>query len=224
MTKVKICGVTNGRDARAAVEAGADFLGLNFYRGSLRYVTVAAARKISKIVARRVTLVGVFVNEEPERVVEIAREVGLDFAQLHGDESVEVVARVRRDVPVIRALRVKGALPAAEVRGVGRVSAILLDGFSKGARGGTGKTFDWKVARRASGGGRRIFLAGGITPENAAEAIRVARPYAIDVCSGVESAATPRKKDAKKIAALMSAVRGSSAVVAAKKRKRSKGQ
>jgi phosphoribosylanthranilate isomerase len=207
MTKVKICGITNLRDARAAVAAGADFLGLNFYVGSPRCVTPEVARRIAESVKDRVKIVGVFVNESPWVVMERAGQVGLDYAQLHGDERPEIVAQVVRAVPVIKALQVQGALSAAELNKFRRASAVLLDGFHKSARGGTGKTFDWEVARRL-GKGRRIFLAGGINAENAAEAIRVARPYAIDVCSGVETN-TPRRKDKAKIAALMAAVRGS---------------
>lgn len=207
MTKVKICGITNVRDARAAVAAGADFLGLNFYVGSPRCVTPAVARGIAESVKGRVKIVGVFVNESPWVVMERAGQVGLDYAQLHGDESPEIVAQVVRVVPVIKALRVQGDLRASDLRRFKKASAVLLDGFDKSARGGTGKTFDWEVARRLAQG-RRIFLAGGINAENAAEAIRVARPYAIDLCSGVESK-TPRRKDKAKIAALMAAVRGS---------------
>jgi phosphoribosylanthranilate isomerase len=207
MVKVKICGITNVKDARIAVDAGADFLGLNFYRGSSRYVTLAAAKRIARTVRNRVLIVGVFVNDHPARVLEIARRVGLDYVQLHGDETPEVVAKLRHKSPVIKAIRIRGGDRAARLDRFDRASAFLLDGFDRSARGGTGKTFDWKIAARV-GQGRRIFLAGGLNGANAADAIRIARPYAIDVCSGVESAATPRKKDAAKIAALMTAVRG----------------
>lgn len=206
MTKVKICGITNVRDARAAVAAGADFLGLNFYVGSPRCVTPGVARRIAESVKGRVKIVGVFVNESPWIVMERAGQVGLDYAQLHGDESPEIVAQVARVVPVIKALRVEGDLRAAELNKFRKASAVLLDGFQKGAHGGTGKTFDWEVARRV-GKGRKIFLAGGINAENVGEAIRVARPFAIDVASGVESN-TPRRKDKAKMAALVAAVRG----------------
>jgi phosphoribosylanthranilate isomerase len=217
MVKVKICGITNVKDARTAVAAGADFLGLNFYRGSSRCVTPAVARRIAASVKRDVAIVGIFVNEDAARVAEIARQVGLDYVQLHGEESPETVDTLRRAVQVIKAIRVRGPLRVGDLNRFKRATAILLDGFDAGTRGGTGKTFDWKLARRA-GKGRRIFLAGGILAENAAEAIRVARPFAIDVCSGVESS-SPRKKDAAKIAALMAAVRAG----AAKPRTRAKG-
>jgi phosphoribosylanthranilate isomerase len=205
MAKVKICGITNARDARMAIAAGADFLGLNFYKGSPRYVTAAAARRIVRAAPRSALWVGVFVDEKPARVAEVARLVGLSEVQLHGDEAADAIAALRRAVPVIKAIRVRGRLGASELKKFVRADALLLDGFDKRARGGTGKTFDWKIARRV-GAKRRIFVAGGLNAENVAEAIRVARPYAVDVCSGVESA-SPRKKDVKKIAALMAAVR-----------------
>jgi phosphoribosylanthranilate isomerase len=209
MAKVKICGITNVRDAKAALAAGADYLGLNFYKGSKRYITPASGKKIAQALkGTDVKLVGVFVNETPERVVEIARTVGLSHAQLHGDETPEQVADVAKaGVPVIKALRVGPNFgDGAQLDGYKRAKAYLLDGFDPHERGGSGKIFDWRKAARASGT-QPLFLAGGITPENVAEAIRIAQPYAIDVCSGVESAASPRKKDKAKIAALMNAVR-----------------
>ncbi|MGD0304181.1 MAG: phosphoribosylanthranilate isomerase [Candidatus Acidiferrales bacterium] len=207
--KVKICGITNVRDARTAIKAGADFLGLNFYSGSPRYVTPRAARRIVKAGPRGTRWIGVFVNEKPPRVLEIARAVGLHEVQLHGEESPDAVAELRRELPVIKALRIRGAVGAATLKRFARTDALLLDGFDKNVRGGAGKTFDWKIARRV-GSKRRIFVAGGLNAENVPEAIRVARPYAVDICSGVEST-SPRKKDAKKIAALMAAVRAASA-------------
>jgi phosphoribosylanthranilate isomerase len=216
MVKVKICGITNAKDARIAVEAGADFLGLNFYRGSSRYITPGVAKRIARRVPKKVKIVGVFVNETAERVAEIARNVGLEYAQLHGEESPEVINAVQRTVHVIKAVRVRVGARQLGLQRFAAAKAILLDGFDRRARGGTGKTFDWKAAARV-GKGRRIFLAGGLNAENAAEAIRIARPYAIDVCSGVESTTTPRKKDARKIGALMDAVNAAS-----KKSKRGK--
>jgi phosphoribosylanthranilate isomerase len=208
MAKVKICGITNVRDAKAALAAGADYLGLNFYKGSKRYITPASGKKIAQALkGTDVKLVGVFVNETPERVVEIARTVGLSHAQLHGDETPEQVADVAKaGVPVIKALRVGPDFRANQLSLNKSAKALLLDGFDPQERGGTGKTFDWRKVARISGK-KPLFIAGGLTPENVAEAIRIAQPYAIDVCSGVESAASPRKKDKAKIAALMKAVR-----------------
>ncbi|MFZ0519514.1 MAG: phosphoribosylanthranilate isomerase [Candidatus Acidiferrales bacterium] len=204
MVKVKICGITNWTDARNAFEAGADFLGFNFYRQSPRYIAPAAARRIVRRLPEGVSSVGVFVNESEAATLSIAREVGLDFVQLHGDEPPEVVSHLRRMVPVIKALRVRGALRIAELTRFKGASAVLLDGFDPKLRGGTGKRVDWKLAKRASRK-RRIFLAGGVTPKNAADAVITARPYAIDVCSGVES--RPGKKDAARMKALVQAVR-----------------
>jgi len=207
MVKVKICGITNWGDARRAVESGADLLGFNFVATSPRYVTPAKARRIVKKLPARVSAVGVFQNENEAKMLEIARKVGLDQLQLHGDERPEEVARLKRRLGVIKALRVKKPFRAGQLTAYKGADAILLDAYSRKARGGTGKTFDWQIARQARRAGRRIFLAGGLTPENVAEAIRTARPYAVDVCSGVES--RPGKKDAAKMRGLMSAVKAS---------------
>jgi phosphoribosylanthranilate isomerase len=204
MVKVKICGITNLSDARRAVEAGADFLGFNFYRESSRYIAPAAARRIVQRLPDRVSTVGVFVDEPEHSMVAIARRVGLDYVQLHGDETPEVVSRMRRSVRVIKAIRVRESFRVAQLANFKRASSILLDGFDSHLRGGTGKSFNWNLAKSA-GRKRQIFLAGGLTPENAAQAVSAARPFAIDVCSGVES--RPGKKDAARMRALVAAVR-----------------
>lgn len=204
MVKVKICGITNWSDARGAVEAGADFLGFNFYRESSRYISPAAARRIVQRLPEKVASVGVFVNEPEREMLTIARRVGLDYVQLHGDETADVVSRMRRSVRVIKAVRVRESFRAAQLANFKRASSILLDGFDSRLRGGTGKSFNWKLAKSA-GRKRQIFLAGGLTPENAAEAVSAARPFAIDVCSGVES--RPGKKDLARMRALVAAVR-----------------
>lgn len=201
--KVKICGITNWTDAKRAVDAGADLLGFNFYEQSPRYITPAKARRIVRRLPKRVSTVGVFVNESEEKMLSVARTVGLGALQLHGDESPATVARLRRSLPVIKAVRAGKAFRPAQLARYKRASALLLDGFDRRLRGGTGKTFDWRVARRANQYGR-IFLAGGLTPENIGEAIRTAQPYAVDVCSSVE--AKPGKKDPKRVRALMLAV------------------
>ncbi len=209
MTKVrvKICGITNWTDARRAAEAGADFLGFNFYVRSPRYIRPASARSIVRRLprSRKIRTVGVFVNESEEKMLRIARSVGLDYLQLHGDESPLAVARLSPSLPVIKAVRVPKSFRAAQLAPFRAASAVLLDAFARRSRGGTGKTFDWQIARRAAKR-NRIFLAGGLTPENVAAAIRVARPYAVDVCSGVE--ARPGKKDDARVRSLMRAVHG----------------
>jgi phosphoribosylanthranilate isomerase len=202
--KVKICGITNWTDARRAVEAGVQFLGFNFYRPSPRYIRPAVARRIIRRLPERIAAVGVFVNESEAGMLAIARRVGLDYLQLHGDELPEQVARLKRKIPVIKAIRVRDSFRPRQLDSFGRASAILLDGSDPRHHGGTGKTFNWSRAR-GSNGSRRIFLAGGLTPENVAEAIRVAHPYAVDVCSGVE--ARPGRKDPARIVALMWAVK-----------------
>jgi phosphoribosylanthranilate isomerase len=205
--KVKICGITNWADARRACEAGADFLGFNFYRASPRYIDPAKARGIVRRLPRNVAAVGVFVNEPEETMLETARAVGLKYLQLHGEERPQIVSRLRRSpgrVKVIKAIRVRKTFRRGQMKRFRDASAILLDGFDGRHRGGTGKTFPWSLAPYLKT--RRIFLAGGLTPENVADAIRAARPYAIDVCSGVES--KPGKKDAGKMKALMRAIDG----------------
>ncbi len=134
----------------------------------------------------------------------IARRVGLDYVQLHGDETAEVVSHMRRSFRVIKAIRVRDSFRVSQLGSFKRASSILLDGFDAHLRGGTGKSFNWELAKSA-GRNRQIFLAGGLTPENAAEAVSAARPFAIDVCSGVES--RPGKKDASRMRALVAAVR-----------------
>jgi phosphoribosylanthranilate isomerase len=202
--KVKICGITNWTDARRAIDAGAQFLGFNFYPPSPRYIEPAAARRIVRRLPKHVSAVGVFVNEPEDKVLAIARRVGLDYLQLHGEESPESVARLKRKFPVIKAIRVRGSFRPAQLASFRRASALLLDGFDRRRHGGTGKTFNWNLAR-GSKVVSRIFLAGGLTPENVADAIHIAHPYAVDVCSGVES--QPGRKDPALIVALMWAVR-----------------
>lgn len=201
--RVKICGITNWTDARRAIESGADYLGFNFYPGSPRYIEPAKARRIVRRLPKGVSAVGVFVNEPEEKMLEIARTVGLNYLQLHGEESPAKVARLQGTLPVIKALRVKKPFRSAQLSRYRRASALLLDGFDRRRRGGTGKTFDWKRARRANVRAR-IFVAGGLAPENVAEAIRIARPYAVDVSSGVES--RPGKKDPARLKAFARAV------------------
>ncbi len=204
--RVKVCGITNWTDARRAVDCGAEALGFNFYPASPRYVRAAEAQRIAKRLPRGVGAVGVFVDEPLETVREIARIVGLDFAQLHGDESpasAAAIGRGRAGLPVIKAFRVAPGFRPAVLARFEAARAFLLDGFSPGLRGGTGRTVDWALARRAARYGK-IILAGGLNPENIAEAIRAARPAAVDVNSGVESA--PGRKDPAKLRALFDAV------------------
>jgi phosphoribosylanthranilate isomerase len=186
MVRVKICGITNLEDALAAVEAGADLLGFNFYAKSPRRVSPQDARLVVEKLSPEVSCVGVFVNEEAAEVERAAREAGLGAVQLHGGETPEFCARLR-DLTTIKALRVGENFSVESASAYG-TDAVLLDAFVAGSWGGTGHTFDWSVARRTREAVARLFLAGGLTPENVAGAVRVVRPYAVDVCSGVETA------------------------------------
>ncbi len=217
MVKVKICGITNWTDARTAVEHGADFLGFNFYPKSPRYIAPAAAARIVKRLPKRVKAVGVFVNEPEADVLRIARRVKLNQLQLHGDESPEIVERLQREFPVIKAIQVRGSALSSRLNGFAKADALLLDGFDRKQYGGTGKTFDWQVLRRATLR-QNVFLAGGLTAENVAEAIRVGGPYAVDVCGGVE--ARPGKKEPKRLAAFLHAAKSPLKSVAASNAKR----
>lgn len=203
--KVKICGITNGEDAAAAVAAGADALGFIFHRKSPRYVEPAVVKRIVATLPPLVIPVGVFVNEEPAAVRSIMDGCGLALAQLHGDESAAYCLELGR--PLMKALRVKDRgsfLALAEFQGRAGVRGFVLDTYSEKAYGGTGEVTDWSLAAEAAKAAT-ILLAGGLTPENVAEAIRTVRPYGVDVSSGVE--ASPGKKDHAKIRAFLEAVR-----------------
>ena len=187
MTRVKVCGITNLEDALAAVEAGAEVLGFNFYARSPRYVTPEAARRVIERLPEGVESVGVFVNEAtPEAVERVAREACVGAVQLHGDETPEF-CRALRGLALIKALRVG---PGFEVEAAAAypTDAVLLDAYVAGEWGGTGHTFDWSLARRTREAVPRLFLAGGLRPENVADAVAAVRPHAVDVCSGVETA------------------------------------
>jgi phosphoribosylanthranilate isomerase len=203
--RVKICGITNWADARAAVDAGADALGFNFYAASPRYVAPADAARIIRKLPRRVYAVGVFVNMPIKDISATANAVDLGILQLHGEESTAAVANLAECFLVVKAFRVGPGWRANRLADYGAASAFLLDGFDRALRGGTGKVFNWKVARTAKRFGS-IIVAGGLRPGNVAEAIRAARPWAIDVCGGVESG--PRKKDAALLRQLMMEVEG----------------
>lgn len=189
MTLIKICGITNLDDALAAVAAGADALGFNFYKPSPRYVTPRAAREIIDELPDSVLSVGVFVNEPMEQLKTIAEESGIAALQLHGDESPEYCRELATDRYVIKTLAVarEDDLKSIETY---EVEAIMLDTRDSRLRGGTGKVFDWSLASQVR---QKLFLAGGLSPENVANAIETVRPYAVDACSALED--TPGKKN-----------------------------
>jgi phosphoribosylanthranilate isomerase len=203
MVRVKICGITNLDDARAAVEAGAYALGFNFYTRSPRYISPQDARGIIEKIPLEVLTVGVFVNEAvPQEVARIAHYAKVGAVQLHGDES-PAYCRALKSLYVIKALRVaEGFVPESVLEY--ETEAILLDSFDRRERGGTGRTFDWEVARRVRQLVPRLFLAGGLSVENVSEAIEKVCPYAVDACSRLES--VPGKKDGNRVRSFISAV------------------
>ncbi len=201
MLRVKICGVRTVEEARWAALAGADAIGLNFYRRSPRYVSPQEAEAIVAALPPFVSAVGLFVDAPREWVQQVADGCGLAALQFHG-----IAPSGRFGRPVIRALQVRGpeslaAIPALEG------DALLLDGHAPGLAGGTGRRFDWRLAAEARrfAAGRPIVLAGGLTPETVAEAVRLARPDAVDVSSGVESA--PGVKDPDRVARFVRAAK-----------------
>lgn len=203
MVRVKICGITNLEDARAAVEAGADALGFNFYPRSPRYITPQDARRIIEQLPAHILAVGVFVNEAaPEAVARMAEESNVGAVQLHGDES-PAYCRALGNLYVIKALRVAEAFAPESVLEY-ETEAILLDAFDRRERGGTGRTFDWEVARRVRELVPKLYLAGGLSAENVSEAVWKVQPYAVDACSRLESA--PGIKDRERVRAFISAV------------------
>jgi phosphoribosylanthranilate isomerase len=204
MILVKICGITNWPDAKAAHEAGANMLGLNFYDKSLRRISTAEAAYIRRNLAATTETVGVFVNTKPAEITSLHGLLRFNAVQLHGEEPPAVVSEMARTVPVIKAFRVAADFPPATLDKYHDAFAFLLDGARAGQFGGTGAAADWNVARRAAAA-HRIILAGGLTPENVGAAIRAVRPYAVDVASGVES--KPGKKDHAKLKEFIEAVR-----------------
>ncbi len=204
MIKVKICGITNPQDARAAVEAGADALGFVFYRKSPRFAQPDVVKAIVAALPPLVLPVGVFVNEEAATVREIMDQCGLALAQLHGEETASYCEALGR--PVLRALRLRGPgdlLALAEYKGRAQVRGFLVDAYSE-EYGGTGQVADWGLASEAAKSAD-ILLAGGLTPDNVREAVQRVRPYGVDVSSGVE--ASPGKKDHAKVRAFVQSAR-----------------
>lgn len=192
MVHVKICGITSAGDAQAAIEAGANLIGFNFYAKSPRLISEGQAAEIRSKLPKKVKAVGIFVNWLPADVITLRSSVKLDAVQLHGDESPETVAEIAPVVPVIKAFRVEPEFPITALDEYSRAFAFLFDAAHTGQYGGTGRATDWDVARLAALK-HRIILAGGLKVENVAAAVRIVRPYGIDVASGVES--SPGKKD-----------------------------
>ncbi len=198
MTRIKICGLRRQEDIGAVNGFGPDYIGFVFFPGSRRYVKPEEARTLRKGLAPDIESVGVFVDEEPERVAELLEEGIIDIAQLHGHEDETYLARLRKltGKPLIKAFRIRSAENALQAQD-SSADAILLD-----AGAGDGKTFDWRWLETVT---RPYFLAGGLNPENVGKAVRTLKPYAVDVSSGVE---TDGFKDIMKMRAFVSAVKG----------------
>jgi phosphoribosylanthranilate isomerase len=191
IVKVKICGITNYKDAAAAVDMGADILGFNFYPKSPRYISPEEVVKIINKLPAFVDIAGVFVNNSLEHIRKIMRQCQLNWVQLHGDENPEFCQSLL-SVKTMKALRIKEKKDIRQAENY-FTDAILLDAYNPEKYGGTGISFDWNIIGHI---GKRIFLAGGINPDNVEAAVELG-VYGIDVCSGIES--EPGKKDHKKM-------------------------
>ncbi len=199
--KVKICGITNYEDAEAAVEMGADLLGFNFFPESPRYVTIETVQDIIQKIPAFVNTVGVFVNHSFDNIIQVIDACQLNWIQLHGDENIDFCSKFKTiNVKTMKAIRVKDQEDIKQAQEF-HTDAILLDAYHHEKYGGTGVKFDWNVIGSMD---RRVFLAGGIDPDNAAEAVELG-VYGIDVCSSIES--EPGKKDHKKMQKLFDNIR-----------------
>jgi len=201
IVKVKICGITNYQDAMAAIDMGADLLGFNFYPKSPRFIAPGKAAEIISRLPGFIDIAGLFVNASYEQIRETINQCRLDWVQLHGDETPKFCrAFLSLNVKTMKALRVKDKKDIKKADSY-FTDAILLDAFNPEKYGGTGLTFDWNIVGHI---GKRVFLAGGINPDNAAAAVELG-VYGIDVCSGIE--AEPGKKDHKKMKKLFENIR-----------------
>ncbi len=221
MTKIKICGIRTADNALMVARSGADMMGLNFYAKTPRYIQPAAARAVVRQLRRELgaacpTIIGVFVNADAEEIRAIAAEVGLDYAQLNGDESAEFLG-------ALPGLAFKAIRPADERAASAEVAALasaflddadapslLLDAFNPKLYGGTGETTSLSIAKVVKDAAPRMMLAGGLNPDNVAERLRTIKPWGVDVASGVE-AGMPGIKDEAKVRAFIDAVRSADA-------------
>ena len=199
---VKICGITSQADARAAAAAEADAIGLMFYKESPRHVTIEQAKEICEVLPAHIMRVGVFVNTDEALINRALSECLLNILQFHGDETPEDCAQY--PVMTLKAFRVQGPETLEQMKDYS-TAGFLLDAYTKEARGGTGEKFNWDLAVQAQQLRKPVFLAGGLTPDNVAEAVRKVEPFGVDVSSGVES--EPGKKDPEKMAAFVKAAK-----------------
>ena len=202
--QIKICGITNLKDAKACVELCADMIGLNFYPQSSRYIEPQRARKIVKALAGSVRAVGVFVDASTDEICNTAKRAGIESVQLHGDFSPDTCRELAGKFRVIRAFSTDGRFQPKDA-GSFPDCDVLLDAYHAELRGGTGLTCDWSAARATLPFARFLILSGGLNGQNVAHAIAAVAPHAVDVCSGVESA--PGVKDYRTIEKFIAAVR-----------------
>ena len=203
--RVKICGMTRAEDVASAVSAGADALGFVFVPGTPRFVPLQSAVDLARAIPPFVAGVGLFVNAPVEAVEETIHATGLRTVQFHGEETPDYCSHFLGRVSVIKAFRIRDQSSIAPLAAyIDSTDAWLLDAFTPGAHGGTGQRFDWGISEALQGLPKPIIIAGGLNPENVAEAIARFRPFAVDVSSGVESA--PGRKDAARISSFLSAV------------------
>lgn len=210
MTKVKICGITNLEDALLSAKFGADALGFNFYAKSPRYISPENAREIIEQLPETILKVGVFVNESLEKVIEIARIAKLNALQLHGEETPEYAAelKLKTNLEIIKAFRVSPEFKPEDVLKY-ETDAILLDAYNPKEHGGTGETFDWEIAKKVQQISPKMYLAGGLSPDNIADAVWAVEPFAVDACSCLEI--VKGRKDQKKVSLFISAAKNYSA-------------
>lgn len=197
MIKVKICGITNEKDALDAAKLETDYLGFNFYEKSPRYITKRKAKKIIEKLPNKIKKVGIFVNEEIKKIEEITKYCNLDIIQLHGDEDnnyLKGLKKIIKNKKIIKAHRIKDRSSIDKIKTI-KADFILLDTYKKSLYGGTGKTFNLNLIKNIKN--KRIFLSGGLNPDNVEKAIKIVKPFAVDACSGVEK--RKRKKDYEKM-------------------------
>jgi phosphoribosylanthranilate isomerase len=202
--QIKICGITNNKDARACVELGVDMIGFNFYPKSLRYIEPEVARRIIKTIPPGVCAVGVFVDAGAEEIRNTAEAAGVRCVQLHGRTSPDTCSELAREFRVIRAFSTDPNFRPEEIPLFGDCS-VLIDAHHPNLRGGTGLTCDWLAARISRSFARFLILSGGLTKQNVSQAIATVAPHAVDACSGVESA--PGLKDRQALEDFITAVR-----------------
>ncbi|MBI1935915.1 phosphoribosylanthranilate isomerase [Candidatus Woesearchaeota archaeon] len=204
MTKIKICGITNYEDAKNSVDLGADFLGFNFYIKSPRFVDYKEVQDIIKKINGRINIVGVFANEPIENIKKIDKTCNLDFIQLSGDETAQYVKELKNSInkKIIKCFHIKNFKYIKQTNDY-KYDYLMLDSFKDGLYGGTGKTIDLDLIKNVNK--KNLFLAGGLNAKNAKTAIKKINPFAVDVCSCIES--KPGKKDYIKMKKFIEAVK-----------------